>query len=148
MRSTRLRFLGCGDAFGNGGRLHTCFHLEGEDEPLLIDCGATALQALKRERIDPATVGWVALTHLHGDHFGGLVWLILEGRSTGRSKPLLISGPVGTEARVRAAADALYAGSLSAAMPFPVTFREYAERQPVTMGDAVVTPFEVAHQSD
>jgi ribonuclease BN (tRNA processing enzyme) len=147
MDTVRLTFLGCGDAFGSGGRLHTCFHLDGGGEPLLIDCGATSLQALKRFGVDPASLGAVALSHLHGDHFGGLPWLMLDGRFAHRSKPLVVSGPAGTERRVQAAFDALYPGALSAGMPFQVTYLEYAERQPVSLGDAFVTPFEVVHQS-
>ncbi|MFL5821884.1 MAG: MBL fold metallo-hydrolase [Solirubrobacteraceae bacterium] len=147
MSPVRFRFLGCGDAFGSGGRLHTCFHLEGGGEPVLIDCGATVLQALKRERIDPASIGWVALSHLHGDHFGGLPWLILDGRFARRSKPLVISGPVGTEERLTTAFEALYPGAPAGPRPFELRFVEYEEGQPVVMGPAVVTPFEVIHRS-
>ena len=95
MAAVRLRFLGSGDAFASGGRLQTCFHLEGGREPMLIDCGATALVALKRERIDPASIGCVVLSHLHGDHFAGLPWLILDGQFGDRTRPLLIGGAAG-----------------------------------------------------
>lgn len=127
--------------------MHTCFLLDGAGEPLLIDCGATALQVLKREQIDPASIGAVALSHLHGDHFGGVPWLILDGRFAKRSRPLVISGPVGTQERIRAAFEALYPGAPSAETPFAVRFEEYTERQPTSLGEAVVTPFEVIHQS-
>ena len=127
--------------------MHTCMHLDGGGEPLLIDCGATSMQALKREGIDPASIGVVAVSHLHGDHFGGLIWMILEGRFAERSRPLVVSGPEGIEDRVRSAAEALYPGALSAELPFALTFLPYAERQPTTVGDAVVTPFEVIHRS-
>jgi ribonuclease BN (tRNA processing enzyme) len=60
----RLRFLGSGDAFGSGGRLQTCLCLEGPGGRVLIDCGATALVAMKRAGIDPASVGSVLLSHL------------------------------------------------------------------------------------
>ncbi len=68
----RLHFVESGDAFGNGGRFQTCFWLEGAGESMLIDCGATSLTALKAAAIEPNEIGSVALTHLHGDHFGGL----------------------------------------------------------------------------
>ena len=48
----QLRFVGCGDAFGSGGRLNTCFHVSGRAANFLIDCGASALPALKRLEID------------------------------------------------------------------------------------------------
>jgi ribonuclease BN (tRNA processing enzyme) len=147
MPPVRLRFIGCGDAFAAGGRFHTCFLLEGAEEPILIDCGATSLAALKRAGVDPAQVGWVALSHLHGDHFGGLPWLILDGTFSGRSRALIIAGPEGVQARFEQAFEALYPGSTSAERPFEIGFREYAEGQPLKLGPAVLTPFEVIHSS-
>ena len=147
MAPVRLRFLGCGDAFSSGGRLQTCFHLEGAAEPMLVDCGATALAALKRERIDPASIGWVALSHLHGDHFGSLLWLIIDGRLTKRSRPLVVAGPPTTRERLEQASEGLYAGSSSAQTAFEIRYLELAERTPCKLGPATVTPFEVVHRS-
>jgi ribonuclease BN (tRNA processing enzyme) len=147
MAAVRLRFLGCGDAFASGGRFQACFHLEGGPEPMLIDCGATALVALKRERIDPASIGCVALSHLHGDHFAGLPWLILDGQFTNRTRPLLIGGPPGTEDRFRETFEALYPGAASVERRFEIRIVELAERTESELGPAVVTPFAVAHSS-
>ena len=79
LQGVRVTFLGSGDAFAGGGRFQACLHLAGGADPLLLDCGATTLVALKRADIDPSSVGFVALSHLHGDHFAGLPWLILDG---------------------------------------------------------------------
>lgn len=147
MAPVRLRFLGCGDAFSSGGRLQTCFHLEGGHEPMLVDCGATALVSLKREQIDPASIGWVALSHLHGDHFGGLPWMIIDGRTADRTRPLAIAGPPTTRERLEQAFEGLYAGSSGAHTPFDVRFLEFADRTPCELGPSVVTPFEVIHNS-
>jgi ribonuclease BN (tRNA processing enzyme) len=81
----RVRFIGSGDAFGSGGRWQTCIHLAAEGQVLLVGCGATSLTALKAQGVDPGTVGAVAVTHLHGDHFGGLPFLILDGQFSGRA---------------------------------------------------------------
>ena len=43
----RLQFVGCGDAFGSGGRFNTCFHVESAGGNFLIDCGASSLIAMK-----------------------------------------------------------------------------------------------------
>jgi ribonuclease BN (tRNA processing enzyme) len=147
MSAVRVRFVGCGDAFAGGGRFQTCFHLEGGDEPILIDCGASSLIALKREGLDPDAIGYVALSHLHGDHFGGLPWLTLHGQYGGRTRPLVIAGPPGAEARFKEAFEALYPGSTSAERPFEIRFIELTERAPASLGPATVTPFEVVHQS-
>jgi ribonuclease BN (tRNA processing enzyme) len=145
MASVRVRFVGCGDAFASGGRLQACFHLDGGEEPLLIDCGATSLVALKRERIDPTTISWIALSHLHGDHFGGIPWLVLDGQFNDRTKTLTIAGPPGTRERVGAAFEALYPGSAGAERPFEIRFIEMRARTPSTLGPATITPFEVVH---
>jgi ribonuclease BN (tRNA processing enzyme) len=147
MTSVSLRFLGCGDAFASGGRFQTCFYLEGGDEPFLIDCGATALIALKRERIDPASIGWVALSHLHGDHFAGLPWLVLDGQFAHRERPLVIAGPPTTEERLRCAFEALYPAAPDADRAFEVRVVELAERVTRDIGPAAITPFEVVHGS-
>jgi ribonuclease BN (tRNA processing enzyme) len=147
MSGVSLRFLGCGDAFFSGARFHTCFLLEGAEEPMLIDCGATSLVALKREGIDPASIGVVAVSHLHGDHFGGLPWLILDGTFSARKRPLVIAGPEGTEERLARAFEALYPGATSAPRPFELSFVEWADGARFDLGPAVVTPFEVIHSS-
>ena len=50
----RLQVLGCGDAFGSGGRFHTCFHVDipvdASGDAFLIDCGAAALIARSEGR--------------------------------------------------------------------------------------------------
>jgi ribonuclease BN (tRNA processing enzyme) len=145
MADVRLRFLGCGDAFAAGGRFQTSFHLDDGAQPLLIDCGATTLVALKRAGIASASIGWVVLTHLHGDHFGGLPWLVLDGQFTHRTEPLVIAGPAETEARFNLAFEALYPGAPTAERPFETRIVELREREPSEVGPVVVTTFPVVH---
>lgn len=142
-----LRFIGSGDAFGSGGRLQTCLMLSGGDEPLLVDCGATSLVAMKRAGIDPGAVGAVALSHLHGDHFGGLPFVILDGQFSRRTRPLVVAGPPGVQARVEAAMEVFFPGSTRVVRRFPTEFVELAERVPLLLGPATVTPFPVVHAS-
>ena len=145
MADVRLRFLGCGDAFAAGGRFQTSFYLDGGEEPLLIDCGATTLIALKRQGIDSTSIGWVVLSHLHGDHFGGLPWLVLDGQFAKRSLPLMIAGPRGTEERFMQAFEVLYPGAPGAARPFQTRVVELPSRHPYQLGPAIVTTYEVIH---
>jgi ribonuclease BN (tRNA processing enzyme) len=149
----KLRFVGSGDAFGSGGRFNTCLHLEDADASatdegaLLIDCGATSLVAMKKWGIDPNTVSSVALSHLHGDHFAGVPWLILDGRFSGRRRPLVVAGPEGAEQRVRETFQALYPAAPSAELPFEVRYEELDAGVPHGLGRATVTPYEAVHQS-
>ena len=145
--SVRVSFLGSGDAFAGGGRFQACVHLDGGVEPVMLDCGATTLIALKRAGIDPASIGWVALSHLHGDHFAGLPWLILDGQFAKRTKPLVIAGPEGVRERIERTFEALYPGATDVARAFETRFLELAERVPLELGPALITPFEVRHQS-
>jgi ribonuclease BN (tRNA processing enzyme) len=140
-----VTFLGSGDAFAGGGRFQACLYLDGGAEPLLLDCGVTSLIALKRSGIDPASIGWVALSHLHGDHFGGLPWLILDGQFGKRTKPLVIVGPHGTRERVEQTFESLYPGTAGAERPFETSFIEFHERVPADLGSCRITAYPVRH---
>jgi ribonuclease BN (tRNA processing enzyme) len=142
----RVQFAGSGDAFGSGGRWQTCIHLSADGQVMLVDCGATSLVALKAQGLDPNAVDAVAVTHLHGDHFGGLPFLILDGQFSGRSAPLLIAGPPGTRARLTAAMEALFPGSSTARRRFQVEITELAtDGSPARLGVASVRGWEVEH---
>jgi ribonuclease BN (tRNA processing enzyme) len=143
----RLQFLGSGDAFGSGGRFQTCLHLSGPGDPVLIDCGASSLIALKRAGLDPSEIGCVLLTHLHGDHFGGLPFLILDGQFSRRTRPLVIGGPPGVQDRVAAAMEVFFPGSSGVARRFAIELVELRERATTLVGPATVTPFVVEHAS-
>ena len=142
----RVRFAGSGDAFGSGGRWQTCIHLSAEGQVLLVDCGATSLVALKAQGLDPNAVGAVAVTHLHGDHFGGLPFLILDGQFSRRSAPLKVIGPPGIRARLAEAMEALFPGSSQARRRFPVEVTELrTDGQPAAAGAATVRGWQVEH---
>ncbi|CAN5192294.1 MBL fold metallo-hydrolase [soil metagenome] len=113
--TVRVRFLGSGDAFGSGGRFQAAIAVEAPRTTLLLDCGATSLVALKAAGLDPGSIDAVAVSHFHGDHFGGIPFLILDAQFAKRRRPLIVAGPPGIEARVRAAFDALYPGSAATA---------------------------------
>ena len=141
------RFLGSGDAFGSGGRFQTCIHLQAQDARLLVDCGASSLVAMRRFGVDPQSVDTVVLSHLHGDHFGGVPFLVLDGQFRRRAQPLTIAGPPGVEARVTAAMEILFPGSSTVERKFAVRFVELRDRMPLPLGAFTVTPFEVVHAS-
>jgi ribonuclease BN (tRNA processing enzyme) len=147
MSAVRLRFVGAGDAFGSGGRFQTCLLLEGAGDAVLVDCGASSLVALKRAGVDPADIGAVLLSHLHGDHFGGVPFLILDAQFSRRVRPLVIAGPPGVQARVEAAMEVFFPGSTRVARKFATTFVELRAHDPSTIGPATATPFPVVHES-
>ena len=113
-----VRFLGSGDAFGSGGRFQACIHVRSPDSNVLLDCGASSLIAMRRFGVEPNEIEAILVSHLHGDHFGGIPFFILDGQFLSkRARPLLIAGPPGIEARVRQAQEALFAGSSVSGTP-------------------------------
>jgi ribonuclease BN (tRNA processing enzyme) len=143
----RLQFLGSGDAFGSGGRLQTCLALDTGEGLLLLDCGATSLVAMRRAGVDPGDVGWVALSHLHGDHFGGVPFLILDGQFRRRARPLVIAGPPTVGTRLHAAMEVLFPGSTAVERRFATEIVELQPEAPAPLGPARVLAFPVIHAS-
>jgi len=144
----RLTIIGCGDAFGAGGRLQTSFHVRSAPSTFLIDCGTSTLIGMRRLGLEPNDIDAVFVTHLHGDHFGGLPWFLIDGQYVSkRTRPLIVTGPRGIEARYLTAAEALYPGVTTNNPGFDIVFREYEEQKPLDVGGVVVTPFEVKHPS-
>ncbi len=141
-----VQFLGSGDAFGSGGRFQTCILLAGEQTRALIDCGASSLITMKQRGVDPNGIDAVLLTHLHGDHFGGLPFLLLDAQLVSRrEKPLTIAGPPGTAARLEQAAEALFPGSWGIPWRFPLEIVELEPGVAKEVAGLEVTGFEVRH---
>ncbi|MGY4307889.1 ribonuclease BN (tRNA processing enzyme) [Bradyrhizobium sp. USDA 4369] len=146
----KLKVLGCGDAFGSGGRLNTCFML-GRDggSNLLIDCGATALVSMRRFDIDPNSIDAILISHLHGDHFGGLPIYILDAQViSARVKPLVIVGPPSLGGRLRDAMESMFPGSSKVQRKFDVEVIELIPGHETTpLAGVKVTGHEVQHPS-
>jgi ribonuclease BN (tRNA processing enzyme) len=144
----KLTVIGCSDAFGSGGRLQTSFHVAHGGGEFLIDCGATTLLGLEREGFDPNRIETICITHLHGDHFSGLVWWLIHAlHMAKRTAPLTVTGPQGLEARFVAAAEALFPGCTATPRAFKLSFLEYKERKAIEINGLSVLPFEVSHPS-
>lgn len=108
----KLTIVGSGDAFGSGGRANTCFLLETGTVTVAIDFGATSLVQMRRLGIDPRSIDVIALSHLHGDHFGAIPSLLLFRQfDCEKRRPLTIVGPVGTRERLLAASEIFFPGS-------------------------------------
>ena len=144
----KLTIIGSSDAFGSGGRLQTCFHVATAQGAFLIDCGATSLTGLFREGIDPNDISTVFVSHLHGDHFGGLAWFLIHAvHVANRRAPLTVVGPLGLEDRFKTVAEALFPGSTKSERRFELRFRAWQDFEPLEESGVRVTPFVVSHPS-
>ena len=142
-----VQFLGSGDAFGSGGRLQACISVRAEGAHVLLDCGATSLVAMKRLGVDPGTVDAVIVSHLHGDHFGGIPFLVLDAQFGRRERPLLVAGPPGLRERVLEAMEVLFPGSSQTERRFELRLIELPERTETAVGAVAVTGYVVPHAS-
>jgi len=143
-----VTFAGSGDAFGNGGRYQACIHLRpAGTKPVLLDCGATSLAALKTLGLNPGEISAVFVSHLHGDHFGGLPFLILDGQFSSRIAPLTVAGPPGTARRLAETMECLFPGSSQVRRRFAITVTELAPGTTGTVCGVGIRAWEASHPS-
>jgi ribonuclease BN (tRNA processing enzyme) len=148
MTTLSVTFLGSGDAFGSGGRLQTCMLVRTATGSFLIDCGTTVLIGMQRFGVDPNSIDMILLSHLHGDHFGGLPLFVLHAQLISkRTRPLLIAGPPGTQQRCTQAMEVLFPGSSQIQQRFDMRFLELTPEYPAVLGDVTITPYVVQHAS-
>ncbi len=145
-KEVSLRFVGTGDAFGSGGRLNSCYHLTAAGRKYLIECGCSCLAGLRRYQLDPGELDTVLISHLHGDHFGGIPFLLLEAKYISqRQRPLTLIGPKGLQRQVEAALEALYPGAIGKGVDFPLIYRELDPATTMTEGDLTIRCWPVRH---
>jgi len=143
----QLTVIGSGDAFGSGGRFNSCFHVAA-GSTILLDCGASSMVALRAQRVDPNTIDGIVLSHLHGDHFGGRPFFLLDAQYISRrERPLTIAGPPGTMARVPQLLEVMFPGSTGTKWRFPWSVVDIPVATPTELLGFMVTSAEVIHYS-
>lgn len=141
-----VHILGSGDAFSSGGKLNTCFLIKGSEAHVLLDCGATSLMALKKNKIPSDSITVIALSHFHGDHYAGIPFILLDRYFNGdRTRPLKITGPSGTIDRVKKLTDLLYSGTEYLFEDMPVEFIDYSTDTAMNIGGVKLQAFNVIH---
>ena len=145
-----VRFAGSGDSFGSGGRFQTCIVVDGPRSRIAIDFGASSLIALAQQGIDPNSLDAIVLTHLHGDHCGGVPFLLIDAMlASRRVRPLTIAGPRDLERRMGEIREALFPGSHVMTPKFPLQWIELAPATPrAVSGDCVVTAHPARHTAE
>jgi ribonuclease BN (tRNA processing enzyme) len=141
-----VQFIGCGDAFGSGGRFNTCFHLTGNSTNMLIDCGASSLIAMKQLGIDRNAISTILITHFHADHFGGIPFFILDAQFfSKRREPLTIIGPTGLSLWYERVMETSFPGSSEAAQKFELRLQEIAAGETLNSGNLRISAHQALH---
>jgi ribonuclease BN (tRNA processing enzyme) len=104
--------------------------------------------AIRKWGVDPNAVSAVLVSHLHGDHFAGLPFLLLDAQLVSRrTAPLTLAGPPGFEARLMTVMEAMFAGSTTVERKYPLAIRELALHERATIDGLHVTPYLMRHYS-
>ena len=141
-----VTFVGSGDAFGTGGRFQTCILLDAPGCRAAVDFGASSLVALNRMGISHNSIDVVILSHLHGDHCGGVPFLLLDAMlGAKRTKPLTIAGPRETKQRLAEIGVALFPGMETMTPKFDLSIVEMEVLKEHRVGGITVTPFPARH---
>lgn len=93
--SLKLTILGCHSATPRVNAHPTSQFLEIKSHHFLIDCGEGTQVQLRKYSVKFSKIKHVFISHLHGDHFFGLVGLISTFRLLNRESELHIYGPKG-----------------------------------------------------
>lgn len=144
MTGVKLKVIGCGDAFGSGGRLNTCFYVDVDSTRFLVDCGASSLPGLKQRGIQVDDIDAIVISHFHGDHYGGVPFVLLDAAVNGRTKKFQIISPVGGQRRIATLLDLLYPGT-EVLGKLDMEFLEYNVNEIMDLGSWRLQAFDVIH---
>jgi ribonuclease Z len=93
--SLKLTILGCHSATPRVNAHPTAQHLEIKNHNFLIDCGEGTQVQLRKYGVKFTKIKHIFISHLHGDHFFGLIGLISTFRLLNRETELHVYGPKG-----------------------------------------------------
>ena len=144
--SVSVTFVGCGDSFGSGGRFNTCILVDAPGIRFCMDFGASSLIALERLGIPHNTIDAILLTHLHGDHCGGIPFLLVDAMlAAKRDRPLTIAGPRDTAERLKSVAAAFMPGMEVMVPKFPISYIDLPLLQDTEIGPLNVITYPAVH---
>lgn len=92
-----ITIIGSNSAIAAHGRYPSAQYLKFKNEHFLIDCGEGTQFRMHDFGIPKAQISKIFISHLHGDHFFGLIGLLTSYSLAGRTKALDIYAPKGLQ---------------------------------------------------
>jgi ribonuclease Z len=91
--SFEINILGCGSASPTSLRNPSAQVVQVQERYFLIDCGEGTQVQIRKNKIRMQKINHVLISHLHGDHYFGLIGLLSTFHLLGREKEIHIYGP-------------------------------------------------------
>ena len=123
-----VTILGSGAAVPTSKRRPTAQYVTCKNKHILIDCGEGTQLQFRKFGIKLQRLQYILISHLHGDHYFGLVGLISTMHLLGRDKNLTIAGPVGLKEIIKSQ---LEAGG--AQLDFDINYIELTGKEKMTI---------------
>jgi len=139
----QVKILGNNSAVPAHDRNQTSQLVQLDSQYILIDCGEATQIQLSRFEIRFGRIKTILISHLHGDHYFGLIGLISTMHLFQRTTPLQIFSPPGLEEIIR-----LQLKVSSTELSFPLSFSQLVHEgmsQIVDENDFTVSAFPLRH---
>lgn len=127
--------------------MHTCMEIRHNQSHFLVDCGAGSFSALMREQETLPGLDGMLLTHFHGDHMGGISYILMYYLFVRRlEKPFEIWTPKGGKGVIKNLSESLYPGlGLNLVSQENLSFHEFEDLPNFEAFGVQIKPEKVIH---
>lgn len=133
-------FLGTGASLPSRYRSLPCVAVRHGRDIILFDCGEGSQRQMMISPLSFMKISGIFITHLHGDHILGLPGLLQTMGLSGRRDPLLVCGPEGFTASLKAMMDAC-----DGELEYPLDARDISPGETIVIADMTVTTYATEH---
>lgn len=124
MEKFEVNILGCGSALPTTRHFATSQVVNVRDKLYMIDCGEAAQMQFRRSHLKFSRLNHIFISHLHGDHYFGIMGLLSTIGLLGRTADLHIYSPKGLQELLQAQLDSFYNK-----LAYKVVFHEFDTKQ-------------------
>lgn len=140
-----VTFLGSADAWCAGGYANTAVLVRDGRGLILVDCGPTTPLRLAERGLSAVDLDAILITHAHGDHFGGLPFLLLADEDALTNTPVRVFGPPGLREATAGLLTSLYPEASETALSALARFHTVSPRRPLDIGGRTLLALPADH---